>query len=434
MTASVPSALDRALTETDDASADINTSYSMTVGDVFMGTVGDPGDIDCISFEMTDPGLFTFSMRGSSSGSGTLRNPFLRLYNSEGHLVGYNGNGGAGRDARIETELTEGGTYFLYADGAGGSGSYEISIDYSAPTLGTEAADILIGSRGGNDVIYGLGSDDLLRGLRGRDTLYGGDGNDTVIGGTSNDQVFGGLGQDELRGGHGYDHIRGEAGDDTLYGGLYGDTLDGGDGADHLYGGEQNDSLYGAAGDDRLFGGSSNDRLFGDEGDDLLNGGAGSDLLRGGEGNDTLKGGKARDQLAGDAGDDHLIGGLGRDDLSAFGGGNDLLEGGRGRDTLRGDNDGNATLTGGAAGDWFVFSFERSEVGDIDYVITDFDPNQKAEMIKIYHASGSLEFEDFMANQVSQVGDDVVIELNLDVTVTLLDVSMLDLTQDDFHW
>lgn len=39
-----------------------------------------------------------------------------------------------------------------------------------------------------------------------------------------------------------------------------------------------------------------------------------------------------------------------------------------------------------------------------------------------------------MANQVSQVGDDVVIELNLDVTVTLLDVSMLDLTQDDFHW
>lgn len=167
MTASVPSALDRALTETDDASADIHTSYSMTVGDVFMGTVGDPGDIDCISFEMTDPGLFTFSMRGSSSGSGTLRNPFLRLYNSDGHLVGYIGDGGAGRDARIETELTEGGTYFLYADGAGGSGSYEISIDYSAPTLGTEAADILIGSRGEHDVTYGLGGDDLLRGLGG---------------------------------------------------------------------------------------------------------------------------------------------------------------------------------------------------------------------------------------------------------------------------
>lgn len=396
MTASVPSTLDRALTETDDASADINTSYVMTVDDVFTGTLDREGDHDWIAFEVTEAGRYAFFMRGSPSGSGTLDDPYIYLRDSAGVEIALNDDGGIGYDARLRVTLTDSGTYFLdlgaFADQH--QGSYELSIYFAAPIEGTDAADTLVGEDRG-DRILGYEGDDLLQGLGGRDRLHGNEGNDTLIGGTGRDRIFGGFGQDEVNGGRGNDLLLGHFDDDILRGG------------------KEHDQIRGGAGEDTLYGNAGYDRLHGGEGNDLLSGGRNSDVLFGGEG------------------DDHLIGGAGRDTL--FGeSGNDLFEGGSGRDFLHADRGGNDTLTGGAGGDDFIFSTYGSVEGSTEMVITDFDGSQSGEQIIVYGSTLYEGYDDFLANYVSQLGDDVVIELDVDMTLTLLGVSVDDLTQENF--
>ncbi len=132
----------------------------------------------------------------------------------------------------------------------------------------------------------------------------------------------------------------------------------------------------------------SYERNGGTEGDDVLVGTDASDLLLGNEGNDTLEGGAGDDQLEGGDGDDFLVGGAG----------DDLLYGNDGAD---------------------IFFFALSDGHD---VIADFG------------GSDLIQFDDVVApslDDLSQVGNDTVLTLDAETSVTLLGVDV-DQVADQF--
>jgi len=139
-----------------------------------------------------------------------------------------------------------------------------------------------------------------------------------------------------------------------------------------------------------------------DDNDNVVDGTPGHDLLPGLDGNDAI---------LGFAGDDTLLGGDGRDALDG-GKGADIVDGGAGDDLL----------TGAAGPDLFVF-----HAGFGLDVITDL------------HSQDQIQFDDdlfpdaeaVLAESV-QVGDNVVITLDENNTVTLLGVKLSSLQADDF--
>lgn len=151
--------------------------------------------------------------------------------------------------------------------------------------------------------------------------------------------------------------------------------------ADYLESADGNDIIDGLAGDDHLVGGA---------GDDILNGGSGNDRLEGGEGNDTLYGGSGDDILEGGAGDDILTGGSGNDVF--------VFKTGFGRDTIT------DFRTHGSSAD--VLEFAR----DL--------------------------FDDFAAAMATaeQVGRDTVFTLDGNNDLTLKNVELSKITEDDFRF
>ncbi|MFG2445013.1 M91 family zinc metallopeptidase [Nocardia fluminea] len=131
---------------------------------------------------------------------------------------------------------------------------------------GTEAENLVIKSRGGDDLI-------------------------TVANGTQvGVKVEGGDGKDTLFGGKGRDYLDGGAGEDTVHGG---------EGNDVIYGGADDDSLLGGEGDDYVEGGSGNDKIAGHAGNDVLSGGLGDDFIEGNEGSDKIYAGDGTDNVSG---------------------------------------------------------------------------------------------------------------------------------------
>ncbi|MFD3706143.1 M91 family zinc metallopeptidase [Nocardia sp. NPDC058658] len=131
---------------------------------------------------------------------------------------------------------------------------------------GTDAENIVIKSRGGDDQI-------------------------TVANGTTvGVKAEGGEGKDTLFGGKGRDYLDGGAGQDTVHGG---------EGNDVIYGGADDDSLLGGEGDDYVEGGSGNDKIAGHVGNDILSGGLGDDFIEGNEGSDRIYAGDGTDDVAG---------------------------------------------------------------------------------------------------------------------------------------
>ena len=300
-------------------------------------------------------------------------------------LVDTNGDGSADETLTLQNysgALQMNG--FFYIQG------YETIIgdEFDNTLYGTSAGDIIEGLDG-DDTLFGLGGDDTLNGGAGFDTLNGGDGDDILDGGAQNDL------------------LDGEGGNDTLLGGLGADILNGGAGNDLLLGGNRNDTLDGGSGNDRAFGGNANDTVMGGSGDDILRGGDQNDTLIGGDGNDSLFGGTGIDNLQGGAGNDTLIGR----------GGFDALDGGEGDDVM----------TGGFNADVFVFSGAFG-----NDIITDFAATSDAEDIDLSGVASIVDFADLLANHMTQVNSDVVIDDGAGNTITLEGVDLADLDAADF--
>ena len=292
-----------------------------------------------------------------------------------------------------------------------------------------------------DDILYGGDGDDILFGISGNDHLEGGSGNDELSGNSGNDKLFGndgvdilngnsgddilqgGAGNDQLSGNSGDDDLSGDGGDDTISAGSGHDRASGGSGNDTVSGGSGMDILFGGSGKDTLNGNSGNDTLYGDSGSDILNGHSGNDALFGGNGSDKLIGGGGEDILMGGANNDKLYGGSGDDRMSG-GDGNDYLTGSSGNDIINGGA-GNDKLRGGSGEDTFVFNFSDGDLGSDR--IYDFDSLDTLSFVN----SSCSEFAD-IADHMSQSGDDVIIDFGDQCTVTVHDISLDSLTQDNF--
>lgn len=366
----------------------------------------------------------------------------------------------------LGTDTLTGIEYLVFNDqtvaaAAAASGGSTTPTSGNDTLTGTEGADLLAGLAG-NDSVLGLGGDDTLYGGPGVDTLDGGAGNDLLGGTTENDLLLGGAGDDQAYGAAGDDTIRGGAGNDTLGGSIGNDQLHGEDGADGLwgaggddviFGGTGNDTLGGSVGNDTLAGEDGNDELWGAAGNDLLSGGAGDDMLGasigddtlfgdagqdelwGADGHDFLNGGADNDRLGGGTGNDRLEGGEGNDQM--FGGlGNDVMIGGAGQDTLYGaDGDdtidgglGNDEIYAGADADIIVFS-EGADRAHFFSVAQDLIDMTRADML------GEItDYADLTANHLTEMAGNTIITDDQGHSLTLMNVSIADLGEDNFHF
>jgi Ca2+-binding RTX toxin-like protein len=171
----------------------------------------------------------------------------------------------------------------------------------------------------------------------------------------------------------------------TQVGGDGNDLLRGGDGADVLIGGAGDDTAIGGGADDQLIGGEDNDVLLGQGGNDVAYGNGGDDTVDGGDGDDWVRGGQDQDSVAGGAGQDVVSGDKGDD-----------------------------TVSGGDGADTFLFFAG----GGLDQV-TDFNRAQ----------GDTLVIEDHATYQVTQQGDDTVVEVGATDRVVLVNVQVTSLTE-----
>ena len=354
-----------------DAAAGSETTYAMSVGDTFNGTLDHRFDEDWVGIELERGKTYRITLSGRGEAPDKAEDTVLQLFDSTGkHLLTNDDIDAENRvfDSRFTFTVLAGDTYYISAasytrnPGTDNSGSYTILVEeievvttIDGTITGTGRGNSLTGT-GEAETILGLGGNDYLYGRGGDDELDGGPGNDTLNGGAGADRLTGGDGEDTAsytdspagvtvrlhdpapRGGDAEGdtfegtviftyrdngnqaevelpdiiNLRGSNHDDILAGDQRANSLSGGRGDDTIYGGpggdESNrDTMDGGPGDDRLFGGRGDDELYGGEGSDTLKGGTGADTLWGGSGDDMLDGGAGADVLDGGIGFDTFI-------------------------------------------------------------------------------------------------------------------------------
>lgn len=211
---------------------------------------------------------------------------------------------------------------------------------------------------------------------------------------------------------------------------------------------------------------SSNDQMNGTDGDDHLKGNGGNDILIGGDGADILDGGKGWDTAAywgakkavtvnlasslnyrafsnnsansaeniknrGEASGDVFISieaviGSDYDDKLIGDNGWNGLYGGYGDDVINGQG-GNDNIEGGKGDDVFVIG-----QGSGHDVIEDFSAGAGSEDVVRFEA-GFSSFSQMMA-ATRQNGDDIVIDIDAKNSLTLSNVKLADLHEDDFEF
>ncbi|MEO0752626.1 MAG: calcium-binding protein, partial [Pseudomonadota bacterium] len=191
-------------------------------------------------------------------------------------------------------------------------------------------------------------------------------------------------------------------------------------------GGAGNDSLDGMDGDDQLIGLEGFDTLTGGDGDDTLSGGDQGDVLSGGDGNDQIRSGHGFDTLLGGAGDD-VLGDWSGWSLLDGGEGDDILRAGAGQDTLIG-GEGDDTLTGGSKADTFAFDTESGSDQITDFALGE----DKIDLQDIAIGDGEDETSaaDFMSENASIDGQDLVLDLGDGRMIRILDVVDEDIGED----
>ncbi|MEO0674527.1 MAG: calcium-binding protein, partial [Pseudomonadota bacterium] len=176
-----------------------------------------------------------------------------------------------------------------------------------------------------------------------------------------------------------------------------------------------------------LVGGEGDDSIVGDQGNDTISGGDLMDSIDGGSGNDLIFGNQRFDEIDGGAGNDTIGGGNNRD-LLMGGEGNDRINGGADFDTLNGGA-GDDTLTGGANADVFVFSRVSGNDVITDFDLTTFNP----EVIDLSDLNLISDFETLESTFLIQnAAGDAVIQIDADNSITLIGVTLADLTARNF--
>lgn len=224
----------------DDFGDGLATNGRIAPGETVEGRIAWVEDEDWFRLQATAGTKYTIHLKGASSGSGTLEDPFLYVTNFRGDWVRWNTDGGEGQDARVIFTPPKGGKFYIVAGtehaASVQSGTYELSVTVEAPAAvaaaGAEAVRVAAVTPPAAPPILGGPGGDLLDGTAGPDRIFARAGNDRVEGGPGNDLLNGEAGNDTLVGGAGNDTLNGGPGNDILVGGLGRDVLSGGGGPD----------------------------------------------------------------------------------------------------------------------------------------------------------------------------------------------------------
>ena len=140
------------ISESFDAAEGTFTSYTMSVGDTFNGSIASGTDQDWIAIDLTQGDAYQISLTGI-----TLSDPFLAIYDNAGNPVTFNDDISFPSNLNSELVFTAGytGTYYIEADAfSTETGSYRLSVQETTPppppAVGTysELADYLIVGEG----------------------------------------------------------------------------------------------------------------------------------------------------------------------------------------------------------------------------------------------------------------------------------------------
>ena len=105
-------------------------AVALTLGNLQNGTLGIPGDRDMFRVDLAAGSVYQMSVSGLSGHGGTLADSWLRVFDSQGHLLDFDNDGGAGNDASLYFAPATDGTYYLEAaaNKDRGMGTYQISV------------------------------------------------------------------------------------------------------------------------------------------------------------------------------------------------------------------------------------------------------------------------------------------------------------------
>ena len=121
----------------DDYGVTVDTGGAVDVGGVASGVIETSGDRDWFAVELEAGRTYTIDLRGSPTGDGTLRDPYLYgIRDADGALISgtANDDGGYGYNSRVTFTPTEAGTYYIEA-GAYHTrqGTYEVEVTDITP-------------------------------------------------------------------------------------------------------------------------------------------------------------------------------------------------------------------------------------------------------------------------------------------------------------
>lgn len=215
--------------------------------------------------------------------------------------------------------------------------------------------------------------------------------------------------------------ILGTAQANTLTGTETADVIDGRGGRDTIFGlgGDDVFLVTDNRGRDHFDGGEGFDTIQGNGADNIIKLAAAGDMLPGIE---AIDGADGFDVLRLTASDDVL-------DLSAIAVSNlEFIEARGGHDTIIASH-GNDRVAGGAGNDKFVFGADFGHD-----VITDFDTGTRKKPVQDVIDLSAAQFNNFtdLKSHAVQEGDDVVITVGPDSSLTLENINLTDLRADDF--
>ena len=116
----------------DDFVAATGTTGAVAVGGSATGEIEFSGDRDWFAVVLEAGRAYHIDLKGSPTGDGTLRNPYLRgVYDAQGVSIPHttSDDGGTGNNSRLRFTAAEDGTYYVEAGSVGTEeGTYTLSV------------------------------------------------------------------------------------------------------------------------------------------------------------------------------------------------------------------------------------------------------------------------------------------------------------------
>lgn len=123
----------------DDYGNDATTAGQIAAGESVTGVIGTPNDEDWFAITLSEGETYTIDLKGQDSGSGSLPDPYLILYDADDNWVDSNDDAGS-YDSQLVYAPFASGTYFIVArELSEGTGTYTLSASAGEVSVADDA-------------------------------------------------------------------------------------------------------------------------------------------------------------------------------------------------------------------------------------------------------------------------------------------------------